>query len=236
MRVCIIILMSLFLSACSFTNEPAVYSKRDPETGRILKHDIDHFTRNLSAQLVKSGINLTNKETIGYTSFVYLKNLEKTSWLGNQLAESTMINMQQNGYRFVEHKLTGVIQVTEQGDFSLSRNWKKLNGRQNIDAVLVGTLVRQTQGLLVTAKIIDMENKVILATAQGFLPNYRMGKIIDLKAIERAAILKRDREAKQDAKLAKQRAVDAANLGHQVRYQKNGIVRDIKWVKFEGDN
>jgi TolB-like protein len=105
--------------------------------------------------------------------------MNETNWLGNTVSESFMYQMQQRGFTVVDYKSTGAIKVTPNGDFSLSRNWKELAGQQPVDYVLTGTMLRQGAGLLVNARIIGMRSRVVIASAQGFLPADRIGRDLD---------------------------------------------------------
>ncbi|MCV5976098.1 FlgO family outer membrane protein, partial [Escherichia coli] len=71
------------------------------------------------------------------------------------------------------------IQVTQQCDFALSRDWQALAQEQQIHYVLTGTMLRQGGGVLVNARVVGMQSRVVVATAQGFLPADRIGRDLD---------------------------------------------------------
>jgi TolB-like protein len=69
--------------------------------------------------------------------------------------------------------------VTSQGDFALSRDWKDLAQEQQIQFILTGTMLRQEGGVLVNARVIGMQSRIVVASAQGFLPADRIGRDLD---------------------------------------------------------
>ena len=66
------------------------------------------------------------------------------------------LELNRRGEVVVDFKTTGNIQVTPQGDFVMSRNYKDLSSRLPISRILTGTFSRNQQGILVNARIIDL--------------------------------------------------------------------------------
>ncbi|EAS44519.1 hypothetical protein C9J48_03970 [Photobacterium profundum] len=178
----IVILLSVLTTSCAQT---PIYNGKELYTGSPLllsetpRHTLDYFIEGLTEQLIVSNQYLTAKTPLAITSFVDLQEMNETNWLGNTVSESFMYQMQQRGFTVVDYKSTGAIKVTPNGDFSLSRNWKELAGQQPVDYVLTGTMLRQGAGLLVNARIIGMRSRVVIASAQGFLPADRIGRDLD---------------------------------------------------------
>ncbi|MCH8537305.1 MAG: hypothetical protein LAT66_05970 [Alkalimonas sp.] len=105
------------------------------------------------------------------TSFVYLDGAyDESDLLGNQLAESFMHEVHQFGLMLIDFKTTDFIRVTPSGDFAFSRDFLELREEQPIEYVLGGTLVRHQSGVMVNARLVGIDSKQILASAQGFIP------------------------------------------------------------------
>jgi TolB-like protein len=83
--------------------------------------------------------------------------------------------MQRHGLVVIDFKTTGHIRVTEDGDYVFSRDWKELPERQIIDYVVTGTMMQQEAGVLVNARMIGMQSRVVVATAQSFIPAWVVG-------------------------------------------------------------
>ncbi|GGA79422.1 hypothetical protein GCM10011369_21710 [Neiella marina] len=146
-----------------------VYSDQEPTQ---LVGAIDDMAR----QLFATRKFVTLETPIAVTSFVELKSLQKTSELGNQMAESFVHHLQANGYRVIEYKAPGYIKVTEQGDYALSRDYQDLTGSFEIDYILTGTYSSVPQGMMVNVRMFAAESKIVVATAQGFIPNQALAK------------------------------------------------------------
>ncbi|MCV5721312.1 FlgO family outer membrane protein, partial [Escherichia coli] len=76
---------------------------------------------------------------------VDLDTLQDTNWMGQQIEESFIYELNRRGEVVVDFKLTGSIKVTPQGDFVLSRNYKELSSRLPISRILVGTFSRNSK-------------------------------------------------------------------------------------------
>ncbi|WP_305459119.1 FlgO family outer membrane protein [Photobacterium leiognathi] len=182
MKKWIVIVLSLALTACA---TPPVYNGKERYSSGTYsltdtpRHTVDYFVEGLANQLVTSNQYLTASTPLAVTSFVDLQDMTETNWLGNVVSENFMYQMQQRGFTVVDYKSTGVIKVTSDGDFSISRNWRELASQQPVDYVLTGTMLRQSGGVLVNARIIGMRSNVVIATALGFLPAERIGRDLD---------------------------------------------------------
>jgi TolB-like protein len=143
------------------------------------RHTMDYFVESLTEELVASNTSVSSRTPVAVASFVDLQNMDATNWLGNSVSEGFIHQLQRRGFKVVDFKTTGSIQVTSQGDFALSRDWKDLAQEQQIQFVLTGTMLRQEGGVLVNARVIGMQSRVVVASAQGFLPADRIGRDLD---------------------------------------------------------
>jgi TolB-like protein len=168
------------LLSCETTKDDSFYQSTQIEKGEIdsyalPRHAINDVVKGLAYQMLASSSFVNAKTPVAVASFVDLKNLESTNWLGNQLAESFVHELQRHGLVVIDYKTTGHIRVTKKGDFVFSRDWQELPERQIIDYVVSGTMVEQKDGILVNARMIGIQSKVIVATAQSFIPTWVLG-------------------------------------------------------------
>lgn len=168
------------LISCESTNGDGFYQSTQIEKGEIDSHDlprhaINDVVKGLAFQMLASSSFVNAKTPVAVASFVDLKDLETTNWLGNQLAESFVHELQRHGLVVIDYKTTGHIRVTKTGDYVFSRDWQELPERQIIDYVVSGTMVEQENGILVNARMIGIQSKVIVATAQSFIPSWVLG-------------------------------------------------------------
>ena len=149
--------------------------KQEIDSFELPRHAINDVVKGLAYQMLESSSFVNPKTPIAIASFVDLKNLESTNWLGNQLSESFVHEMQRHGLVVIDFKTTGHIRVTAEGDYVFSRDWKELPERQIIDYVVTGTMMQQEAGILVNARMIGMQSRVVVATAQSFIPAWVVG-------------------------------------------------------------
>lgn len=111
--------------------------------------------------------------SMAVTSFVNLDStLQSSNLAGNQIAEEFITEMRQLGLPVVDFKTTGFIKVSQGGDFVFSRQARELREMQGIDHVLSGTMVWHQNGLVINARIIDLNSNQILAASKGFVPYF----------------------------------------------------------------
>ncbi|MEE1672867.1 FlgO family outer membrane protein [Agarivorans aestuarii] len=136
-----------------------------------VQHSLTDYVNLMSQRLVSSSHYVNADTPIGVASFVPLDNLRTTDLFGMQLAESFVYEMQQSGFSVIDYKTTGFIRITQEGDFVYSRNVKELSKRLPIEYLLVGTFSKSNQGILVNARIVGAQSKVVVASAQELIPN-----------------------------------------------------------------
>ena len=166
--------------SCTLTSDDDFYTLTHQEKGEIdsfelPKHAINDVVKGLAYQMLESSSFVTPKTPVAIASFVDLENVESTNWLGNQLSESFIHELQRHGMIVVDFKTTGHIRVTKDGDYVFSRDWKELPERQIIDYIVAGTMMKQEGGIIVNARMIGMQSRVVVATAQSYIPNWVLG-------------------------------------------------------------
>ncbi len=182
MKNWIAILLSLFLTACVMSpiyDGKGAYSGSQFFLQQTPRHTLDFFLENLAEELLLTNSYLTSRTPVAIVSFVDVERMNETNWLGNSVTEGMIYQLQRRGFTVVDFKTTDFIRVTETGDFVLSRDWQELIHDQKIDYVLTGTMLRQSAGVLMNARIIGMRSRVVVASAQGFLPSTHVGRDID---------------------------------------------------------
>ncbi|MGB2741593.1 MAG: FlgO family outer membrane protein [Cognaticolwellia sp.] len=180
MKNWLIALLIPTLMSCSMESNDDFYrssydDKQEIDSYKLPRHAINDVVKGLAYQMLESSSFVNPKTPIAIASFVDLKDLESTNWLGNQLSESFVHEMQRHGLVVIDFKTTGHIRVTADGDYVFSRDWKELPERQIIDYVVTGTMMQQEEGILVNARMIGMQSRVVVATAQSFIPAWVVG-------------------------------------------------------------
>ncbi|MBW3696339.1 hypothetical protein EK599_11605 [Vibrio sp. T187] len=182
MKKWFVVVTMMLLTSCAYS---PIYNGKSEYSGSQFmlmdspRHTMDFFVESMTEDLILSNTSVSARTPIAITSFVDLQNMDATNWLGNSVSEGFIHQFQRRGFKVVDFKTTGSIQVTNQGDFALSRDWKDLAQEQDVQYVLTGTMLRQEGGVLVNARVVGMQTRVVVATAQGFLPADRIGRDLD---------------------------------------------------------
>jgi TolB-like protein len=98
--------------------------------------------------------------------------LDTTNALGNQMAEFLMTEMQSLGMPLADHKLTGKIRVNPDGDSVFSRDLSQLKQSQDIMYVLSGTMIVNSNGVVLNSRIVNLESNRIVASNSKLLPSW----------------------------------------------------------------
>jgi TolB-like protein len=130
------------------------------------------YTEQMAADLQRDVQGMQVDQLIVVASFVHLdSSLQNTDSLGIQLAESFINELQQIGLPVADHKLMGVLDVNDKGDFAFSRDMGQFYNNVNIGYVLTGTMLKNSRGLVVNARIINFKTNAVVASSSKFLPN-----------------------------------------------------------------
>ncbi len=174
-------LLPVLLSCSNSVKEDNFYKIKQADKGQIdsynlPKHAINDLVKGLAYQMLKSSAFVNQKTPVAVASFVNLNDLESTNWLGNQIAENFVHELQRHGLVVIDYKATGHIRVTKEGDYVFSRDWKELPERQIIDYIVAGTMMEQEDGIIINARMIGIQSHVVVATAQSFIPSWVLGE------------------------------------------------------------
>lgn len=174
-------LLPTLLSCSTILQEDNFYRTKQIDKGELdsynlPKHAINDLVKGLAYQMLESSAFVNAKTPVAVASFVNLKDLESTNWLGNQIAENFVHELQRHGLVVIDFKATGHIRVTKAGDYVFSRDWKELPERQIIDYIVAGTMLEQEDGIIINARMIGMQSHVVVATAQSFIPSWVLGE------------------------------------------------------------
>ena len=177
--MCLPVLLSCASSSDSDFYKSSQIDKGEIDSFDLPRHAINDVVKGLAYQMLESSSFVSPKTPVAVASFVDIIDLESTNWLGNQLSENFIHELQRHGLIVVDYKTTGHIRVTPEGDYVFSRDWKELPERQIIDYVVTGTMTEQENGILVNARMIGMQSRVVVATAQSFIPSWVIGEDIN---------------------------------------------------------
>lgn len=183
------VLVALIVAGCTANPAPdgkkvggeAVYELTGMEISKVASKMGDTLYSTLSARLEMDARQAvmhraggvpakTVFPTVAVTSFVDMDTYEDAGYLGRQLGEMFIHELTRRTVPVFEFKITGNITVTKTGEFVFSRDWKKIARRAQVAHVLAGTITRNEHGVVLVARIINMETAAVLGSATGFVP------------------------------------------------------------------
>lgn len=112
-----------------------------------------------------------NRESIALTSIVNLNDLQATSWLGQTISEQFIHELNIRKLHVIDFKLTGNIKLTKQGEFALTRDWKKLQKQVPVQHLLTGTMSRNEEGIILNVRIVNVDSNAVETTSSAFIPH-----------------------------------------------------------------
>lgn len=160
--------------------QPPIYSSvQGAYKGRPLTRHIGDYVKNLTQDLISNMEYVSAKTPMAVTHFALLdSDLQQTNLLGQQMAESFVHELHKFRVPVLDFKATDYIRVTEQGDFLLSRDYLDLNSSLPIEYVLTGTMAKHQGGVMVNARILGIESRAVVASAQMLIPFYVVDALI----------------------------------------------------------
>lgn len=115
---------------------------------------------------------ITIDKPIIITSFQNLDNLTETDKIGRLIAETLIHEMHIRNFKVIDYRLQDNLQISEQGEIVLSRNPKNLKNEVRAGYILTGTYSTLKQGILVNARLIDVETSMVISTGVIILPDF----------------------------------------------------------------
>lgn len=107
------------------------------------------------------------------TSFSNLENLSETTPFGRLVAENVIHELQVRNWKVFEMRLTKDITINEAGEFSLSRDVKKIKEMYKIGGIVTGTYTLAGKHVIVNARVIDINTGLVSSSAQIHMPRDR---------------------------------------------------------------
>ncbi|GEA13327.1 FlgO family outer membrane protein [Alteromonas sp. KUL49] len=134
---------------------------------------LNDYASQLAMDLMENATQLTQDDLVGITSFVrFDATLSTSTVLGNQLSEYLIAELQDFGVSIVDFKLANGITVSPYGDFAMSRSAKYLASELAMDHLVTGTIIEDERGLRVNARIVSLENKQVMSSANIYIPAF----------------------------------------------------------------
>jgi len=112
-----------------------------------------------------SNVDVRKRITV-ITSFANLNDLGESSSFGRLVGENLLHEMQVRNWAVSDLRLSRSMVINEAGEFSLSRDIKRVREALPAGQVLTGTYTDTADGVLLSARIIDLGTGEVVSTAQ----------------------------------------------------------------------
>ncbi|MEP4889374.1 MAG: FlgO family outer membrane protein [Aliiglaciecola sp.] len=151
----------------------ALYGNGSGTSARMVTKHVGDYVQSMTQDLISNMEYITDKTPVGVTNFALIdSDLQRSNLLGFQLTESFMHELHKFRIPVIDFKATEYIRVTEHGDFLLSRDFLELTEQSPIEYILTGTMTKHQGGYIVNARILGLESKAVVASAQMLMPFY----------------------------------------------------------------
>jgi TolB-like protein len=138
----------------------------------IMNNSINQYVKVLMQDLVSNLHHFNSSTPVAVVSFVMLdSDYNKSTLLGKQIAESLIHEVHNFGIPVIDFKTTGFVRVTSQGDFAFSKNNEELSSELAAQYIIGGTMLKHKDGYLINARIVGVQSKTVVASAQSLIPN-----------------------------------------------------------------
>lgn len=115
-------------------------------------------------------VKTVNFPTIAISSFFDTDTYEDAGYLGRELAELFVHEMNKRDIEVSEFKLTGKIRLTKEGEYIMSRDYRAIASKAKVANILSGSMTRNDRGIVVVARVIDVKDATVVGSATGFIP------------------------------------------------------------------
>ncbi len=142
---------------------------------------VEEYIERMATDLINNlaSVNNSNKPVIGVTSFVdFNNNLKSVTPFGNRVAEHFINELQRSGFLVADYKVRDTISIANNGDLVFSRNTNELNAESTMTHVLAGNIMYQEKGLKIIARVVDFDNKWVIASSSVFMPYFVLDTIV----------------------------------------------------------
>jgi TolB-like protein len=135
------------------------------------------YVEQLTMQLMATSKHSPRELRVGVASFVLFdQGLQRSTVLGNQLAELAIAHLQHFGVSVVDHKLQSSLTVSPKGDFVFARQADQ-DVLQYADYVLSGTMMYQSEGVQVNARLVNLYDKSVSASTILTIPAFIVDQV-----------------------------------------------------------
>jgi TolB-like protein len=210
MRYFLIFLLSPMLWSCASDDEIMEADDNSDEYELMVLEasppEDKNFVKSLSYRITEeliANIDLKNSRApMAVTTPVLASNFKERIALSHFLQQSLISDLHNHQFFILDINISDYMQITQDGEFMLSREWKHVAPELEIQMVLVTTLVPDIKGININSRIVNIHSHRVMASAQVYVRAeemknfFRYSRLITENADE---VLERNEEEGQQA-------------------------------------
>lgn len=180
-NLCLVFLVSAFISGCSVANWQNNTNQKTPPVA-VQQHksnSLHAHVEKLARQLFSTSQTFDSTQNLAVGTILPSmpssgEQLPEHAAIGLQIQESLMTFATQAGLKVIEYKTMPAIKIGESADTMLSRNVNDLTTDITADYFLTGTYTLQESNIIVNIRLIQVPQNIVLAAATDYVPNDAM--------------------------------------------------------------
>lgn len=169
----VILPLTLAVVGCGNDNSAA------PGRTAYITGDLGTLTYRAVDQIVVAAPGIARDTPLVVTSLSDVQNLDRSSALGNIVADMVRTRLVQDGYATSEIRLRNAVSLQKnEGEFLLSRMPKAILAPQNVAAILTGTYTTTFQKVYISLKFISVSDGRIIAGVDYVVPYEEVSELL----------------------------------------------------------
>ncbi|WP_158932819.1 FlgO family outer membrane protein [Acidisphaera sp. S103] len=170
-RLAMVMPLCLAAAGCVADPDQAASSSSDPAIPADQQADLSTLTYRAVDLILAAAPQVTDSTPLVVTSLSNTKDLERSSALGNIVADMIRTRLAQTGHRTSEIRLRSAVSLKQgDGEFLLSRNRRALRSDPAAAAVMTGTYATSDEKAYVSLKLISTADAHIISGADFVVP------------------------------------------------------------------
>jgi TolB-like protein len=171
-RVALILPLGLAVAGCAMDNsQTPAYSSVTIGSSPYIRGDLGTLTYRAVDLLLAAAPDVTPETPLIVASISDAENVERSSALGNIVADMVRTRIAQSGHTATEIRLRREIGFNHgEGEFLLSRNKRALMSAPNAAAIVTGTYAASAEKVYVSLKLVSATDAHIIAGADFVVP------------------------------------------------------------------
>lgn len=169
--LCIGLISALVLGGCTVLPKPDAKARLSSYDKPYQQPGSSQYASDIAQQLVHHAKADLSAATIGVTTFSNVtSDYNEGTPFAQTLAQQLMTEMHRQEMPLLDFKTTDFIRVTADGDFALTRDYLEIDEILPVTHVVVGTWAQHRAGVMVAARLVDINSKDVVSVAQTFVP------------------------------------------------------------------